>query len=79
MKTLGILGSMSWISTLEYSRPLNEGVQKSPGVTHSARILVSSVEFQEMADWMARGDGDSVKGVLPAGCTKRNSGSTSER
>jgi len=66
MKTLGILGGMSWVSTLEYYGLLNEGVQKSLGGTHSARLLVSSVEFQEMSDWMARGDWDSVKGVLVA-------------
>jgi aspartate racemase len=55
---------MSWVSTLEYYRLLNEGVQKSLGGTHSARLLVSSVEFHQMSDWMARGDWDSVKGVL---------------
>jgi aspartate racemase len=64
MRTLGIIGGMSWVSTLEYYRLLNEGVQKSLGGSHSARILLSSVEFQEMSDWMARGDWDSVKGVL---------------
>jgi aspartate racemase len=55
---------MSWVSTLEYYRLLNEGVQKSLGGTHSARLLVSSVEFQELSDWMARGDWAAVEGVL---------------
>jgi aspartate racemase len=66
MRMLGILGGTSWVSTLEYYRLLNEGVQKSLGGVHSARLLVSSVEFQELSDWMGRGDWDSVKGVLLA-------------
>jgi aspartate racemase len=57
---------MSWVSTLEYYRLLNEGVQKSLGGTHSARLLVSSVEFQELSDWMACGDWAAVEGVLLA-------------
>jgi aspartate racemase len=66
MKTLGILGGMSWVSTLEYYRLLNEGVQKALGGNHSARLLVSSVEFQELSDAMARGDWASVERVLLA-------------
>ncbi len=64
MRILGILGGMSWVSTLESYRVLNEGVQKSLGGSHSARLLVSSVEFQELSDWMTRGDWASVEGVL---------------
>jgi aspartate racemase len=66
MRTLGILGGMSWVSTLEYYKLLNEGVQKSLGGSHSARLLVSSVEFQELSDWMAGGDWAAVQGVLLA-------------
>ncbi len=61
---LGILGGMSWVSTLEYYRLLNEGVQKALGGSHSARLLMSSVEFQEMADEMARGDWAAVEKTL---------------
>jgi aspartate racemase len=64
MKTLGIIGGMSWVSTLEYYRLLNEGVQREQGGTHSARLLVSSVEFQGLSDSMARGDWPAVKEVL---------------
>ena len=66
MKTLGIIGGMSWVSTLEYYRLLNEGVQKALGGSHSARLLVSSVEFQEMADAMARGNWPEVEKTLLA-------------
>ncbi len=64
MKTLGIIGGMSWVSTLEYYRLLNEGVQRKQGGTHSARLLVSSVDFQGLSDSMARGDWPAVKEVL---------------
>ncbi len=64
MKTLGIIGGMSWLSTLEYYRLLNEGVQKAQGGSHSARLLVSSVDFQGIADALARGDWPAVKDVL---------------
>jgi aspartate racemase len=61
MKTLGILGGTSWVSTVEYYRLLNEGVQKSLGGVHSAHLMVSSVEFQEYSDWMAAGDWAAVE------------------
>ncbi len=64
MKTLGIIGGMSWVSTLEYYRLLNEGVQKTQGGTHSARLMVSSVDFQGLSDSMARGDWPAVEEVL---------------
>jgi aspartate racemase len=66
MRTLGIVGGMSWLSTLEYYRLLNEGVQRELGGSHSARLLISSVEFHEMADAMGRGDWPAVKGALLA-------------
>jgi aspartate racemase len=64
VKMLGIIGGMSWVSTVEYYRLLNEGVQKALGGSHSARLLMSSVEFAEMADCMARGDWASVEKTL---------------
>lgn len=64
MKLLGIIGGMSWVSTLEYYRLLNEGVQKALGGSHSACLLMSSVEFGEMAGQMARGDWPTVEKTL---------------
>jgi aspartate racemase len=64
MKTLGIIGGMSWLSTLEYYRLLNEGVQRVLGGSHSARLILTSVEFQGLSDSMARGDWMAVKELL---------------
>jgi len=74
MKTLGILGGTSWVSTAEYYRLLNEGVQKALGGVHSARLMVSSVEFQEYSDWMARGDWASVEAGLRAEAQRLRAG-----
>lgn len=48
MKTIGLLGGMSWESTGLYYRWINEGVKKKLGRLHSARIAMVSVDFQEI-------------------------------
>ena len=50
MKTLGLLGGMTWESTLEYYRRLNERVKERGGGLRSARCLIYSFDFQELAD-----------------------------
>ncbi|MDJ0881906.1 MAG: aspartate/glutamate racemase family protein [Gammaproteobacteria bacterium] len=61
MKTIGLLGGMSWHSTALYYRLLNEGIQQKLGGLHSARILLSSLDFAEIAtlqdnrDWNTAG------------------------
>jgi len=49
MKTIGIIGGVSWVSTLEYYRSLNEMVNKELGGLHSAKILLYSIEFGEFS------------------------------
>lgn len=49
MKTLGILGGMSWESTLVYYRLVNQGVAARLGGLHSAKLLLHSVDFEEVA------------------------------
>lgn len=62
MKTIGLLGGMSWESTLSYYKLLNEGVKKELGGLHSARIIMLSVDFEEIEtlqrknDWKQLGD-----------------------
>lgn len=48
MKTLGLIGGMSWESSAEYYRLLNEGVKDRLGGLHSARCLLYSVDFAEI-------------------------------
>lgn len=49
MKTIGLLGGMSWESTIPYYRIINEAVKNRLGGLHSARIVLLSVDFDEIA------------------------------
>lgn len=48
MKTTGLIGGMSWESTAEYYRIINETVRERLGSLHSAKIVMYSVEFAEI-------------------------------
>lgn len=48
MKTIGLLGGMSWESSLEYYRCINQDIKKRLGGLHSAKCLLYSVDFQEV-------------------------------
>ena len=47
MKTIGLIGGTSWLSTLEYYRIVNETVNEKLGDAHSARCILYSVDFEE--------------------------------
>lgn len=59
MKCIGLLGGMSWESTVSYYQALNRGVRAKLGGLHSARVLLNSVDFAEIerlqhaSDWPA--------------------------
>jgi len=55
MKTIGLLGGMSWESTLLYYQLLNEGVRERLGGLHSAKILMHSVDFAEIEQFQVNG------------------------
>jgi len=48
MKTIGLIGGMSWESSLEYYRIINQEVKKKLGGLHSAKSLMFSVDFDEI-------------------------------
>ena len=56
MKTIGILGGMSWESTIPYYRLINEAVKQRLGGLHSARVLLHSVDFAEIESFQRSGD-----------------------
>lgn len=64
MRTLGVLGGMSWESTAEYYRLLNRAVAERLGGLHSARLVMHSVDFAEIADLQRAGDWDTAGDVL---------------
>lgn len=64
MKTIGMLGGMSWESTQSYYRALNLGVKRSLGGLHSAKILLNSVDFAEIEALQHEGRWDETGAML---------------
>ncbi|GAB51415.1 aspartate/glutamate racemase [Atlantibacter hermannii] len=64
MKTLGLLGGMSWESTIPYYRFINEGVKARLGGLHSAKLVLHSVDFHEIEACQASGDWDKAGDML---------------
>ncbi|MFK3706899.1 aspartate/glutamate racemase [Klebsiella sp. NPDC088457] len=56
MKTIGLLGGMSWESTIPYYRLINEGIKARLGGLHSASLLLHSVDFHEIEACQSSGD-----------------------
>ena len=66
MRVIGMLGGMSWESTAEYYRLMNERVADRLGGLHSARLLLASVDFAEIEELQMAGDWDRAGDVLAA-------------
>ena len=64
MKTIGLLGGMSWESTVLYYRLINQGVKSARGGLHSARIAMVSVDFQEIERYQHSDDWDAAAELL---------------
>lgn len=75
MKTIGLIGGMSWESTIPYYRIINEVVKEKLGGLHSARCILYSVEFAEIEELQASGNwersgeilGDAARKLQEAG------------
>ena len=66
MKTIGILGGMSWESSLTYYQLINEGVKEKLGGLHSAKIAMYSVDFEEIEKLQHKGEWDKTADILSA-------------
>ncbi len=64
MKTIGLLGGMSWESSQSYYRLLNEGIKRRLGGLHSARVILYSVDFAEIEALQHQGDWESTANIL---------------
>jgi aspartate racemase len=74
MKTIGLLGGMSWESTAIYYRHLNEIVRGRLGGLHSAKLLLWSFDFAEIAERQHRGDWQGAAALLSAAAKKLEDG-----
>lgn len=58
MKTIGLIGGMSWESTVTYYQIINEKTKELLGGLHSAKVLLYSVDFAEIEEYQAKGEWD---------------------
>ncbi len=64
MKTIGLLGGMSWESSLLYYKLINEEVKRNLGGLHSAKIVLFSVDFEEIEVLQAKGEWEKAGEIL---------------
>ncbi|PHP53437.1 aspartate/glutamate racemase family protein [Actinomyces ruminis] len=64
MKTIGLIGGMSWESTVTYYQVINETIRRELGGLHSAKILLYSVDFDEIEKHQASGEWDKSAEIL---------------
>ncbi len=66
MRMIGLLGGMSWESSIEYERLINQGVRSVLGGTHSADLIVRSYDFARIEALQAEGEWDAAGELLGA-------------
>jgi aspartate racemase len=64
MKTIGLIGGMSWESTVPYYRHINESIKEQLGGLHSARIILYSVDFHDVEQLQTAGDWDGAGAIV---------------
>lgn len=75
MKTIGLIGGMSWESSLDYYRLINQGVKARLGGFHSARIILLSVDFAEIEEVQRENQwAEAGQLMAEAGRTLQNAG-----
>ncbi|GAB1422190.1 aspartate/glutamate racemase family protein [Anaerolineales bacterium] len=74
MKTIGLLGGMSWESSLEYYRMLNQGIRERLGGLHSARCLMYSFDFFEIEQLQMQNNWDAAASLLVKGSQNLEAG-----
>lgn len=74
MKTIGMLGGMSWESTVTYYQVINETVKEKLGGFHSAKCLLYSVDFHELEECLSTSNWDRCAGILTDAAEKLERG-----
>ena len=64
MKTIGIIGGMSWESTIEYYRIINESIHQKLSGLHSAKMLIESYDFDEIEKHQSLGNWEELTKIL---------------
>ncbi len=74
MKTIGLLGGMSWESSVEYYRIINQETRRRLGGAHSAKSVMVSVDFHEIEELQHRGDWGAATAAMVAGARQVEAG-----
>jgi len=75
VKTIGLIGGMSWESTVKYYRIINEEVKRRLGGLHSAKCILYSVDFDEIERLQAAGKWEEAgKRIGDAACSLEKAG-----
>ena len=64
LKTIGLIGGMSWESTVTYYKIINETVKEKLGGLHSAKCILYSIDFQEIEECQANGNWEKSGEIL---------------
>ncbi len=64
MKTIGIVGGLTWLSTAEYYKTINQLVNEKLGGVHSAKIILHSVEFNEIKILTEKNNWNGIAGII---------------
>jgi aspartate racemase len=64
MKTIGLVGGISWVSTIDYYRIINTMVNERLGGNESAKIILHSVNYGEIVSLTHKGDWDSIAAIV---------------
>jgi aspartate racemase len=64
MRTIGLIGGVSWESTLEYYRIINQEINKRLGGYHSAKCLIYSVDFAEIEELQRLGKWEVIRDII---------------
>ncbi len=70
MKTIGLLGGMSWESTATYYALINQGIRRQLGGLHSAECIIYSVEFEAIEQLQRKGKWDQAAAILTEAAKK---------
>ena len=64
MKTIGIIGGTTWVSTVDYYKLLNQKINKALGGDYSARVNLISVNFHDVITFKAEGREDALRKMI---------------
>jgi aspartate racemase len=73
MKTIGLIGGITWYSTIDYYRYINEITDKKSGGEQYAKVILNSVDYGEIKQLTFKNDWNGIAGIISS-AAKKNTG-----